>query len=174
MMTLITRAGTLSQGIFERLLQSRVKKAITCRSGAFALRIVGTWYRVANVLLQPACVSSGYDGSGYSGCGVTTATTTITTTTTTTSTTTTIITTTTTTAAATTTLLLLLLLLLRYFNWNFYLYGKHETDIKRTTGKNTHTYPQRNIALCSVGVKPKLVISPFMLISCGSEATVLK
>ena len=32
MMTLITRAGTLSQGIFERLLQSRVKKAITSRS----------------------------------------------------------------------------------------------------------------------------------------------
>jgi hypothetical protein len=53
MMTLITRAGTLSQGIFERLLQSCVKKAITCRSGAFAFRIVGTWYCVANVLLQP-------------------------------------------------------------------------------------------------------------------------
>ena len=33
MMTLITREGTPIQGMFKRLLQNRVKKAVTSRSG---------------------------------------------------------------------------------------------------------------------------------------------
>ena len=52
MMTLITRAGTLSQGIFQRLLCSRVKTAITSRSEHTYL---DCWYCVCK-LIAAACV----------------------------------------------------------------------------------------------------------------------
>jgi hypothetical protein len=44
--------------------------------------------------------------------------------------------------------------------------------MEKQTSKHKHM--QSDTAFYSMAVKPKLLISPFMPISCGSEATVLK